>query len=57
MLKQEYSFVNIDYFLVKDCSPMINQLNDLTDKLNKTNDFTQFAISVRQAFKELVCKV
>ena len=36
---------------------MINQLKDLTDKLNKTNDFTQFAVSLRQAFKELVCKV
>ena len=35
---------------------MIDQLPDLADKLNKTNDFTQFVISVRQSFKELVCK-
>lgn len=36
---------------------MINQLTELTENLNKTNDFTLFVISVRQAFKELVCKV
>jgi hypothetical protein len=45
------------YFVVKDCSPMINQLTDLTDELNKTNDFTQFVISIRRGFKDLVCKV
>ena len=42
---------------IKDCSPMINELADLVGKLNKTNDFTQFVVSVRQGFKELVCKV
>lgn len=36
---------------------MIDQLADLAEKLNKTNDFTQFVLSVRQGFKDLVCKV
>ncbi|XP_028392404.1 kinetochore protein Spc25-like isoform X2 [Dendronephthya gigantea] len=48
---------NTGIYNIKDCSPVINQLADLTENLNKTNDFTQFVISVRQAFKELVCKV
>ncbi|CAB3983633.1 Hypothetical predicted protein [Paramuricea clavata] len=48
---------NTGIYNIKDCSPMINQLTDLTDDLNKTNDFTQFVISIRRGFKDLVCKV
>lgn len=41
-------------FTVKDCIPEVEGLAEMVDKLNSTNNFSMFVISMRRKFKDLV---
>lgn len=41
-------------YQVSDCDPPIEDLAELTDKLNETNNFRSFILSVRERFQKLV---
>ncbi|XP_033106241.1 kinetochore protein Spc25-like [Anneissia japonica] len=55
---QPYFFVvkvNSDKkYEVTDCQPAISNLDELICKLNETNNFSQFVITVRKAFKSMI---
>ena len=41
-------------FTVKDCMPEVEGLAEMVDKLNRTNNFSVFVITMRRKFKDLV---
>lgn len=43
-----------DKYNVKDCIPEVKGLAEMMDKLNSTNNFSMFVISMRRKFKDLV---
>lgn len=43
-----------DKYNVKDCIPEVEGLSEMVEKLNSTNNFSMFVISMRRKFKDLV---
>lgn len=41
-------------YTVTDCEPLVKDLDELSQKLNKTNDFRSFVITMRRRFKAMV---
>ncbi|KAL9967093.1 hypothetical protein ACROYT_G025257 [Oculina patagonica] len=48
------AITNQDKYNVKDCMPEVEGLTEMVEKLNSTNNFSKFVITMRKKFKDLV---